>query len=255
MHTAGFMLKVCCFCLLCWLRESKTRGKTIESDREREKEKEGGKTRESWATEQHCAKQLWHSQIFPWLLSAGTWTLGLLGFGGQPRPHNPPSAPSSCLTPLWPRAEDRKIRAVPSQRDSFILPAGIPPVTMAYIMGNIAGPRRNQSPPPPPNNLLFFFLTNLSFSLPPFPPCCTFSALPPPVIYLSGPRARAHLLHTPSTQSWSPATHKHTHVHERDPSRTAVFTHAHAGANAHALQQMLCSSNVYFLYGHARLAF
>lgn len=36
---------------------------------------------------------------------------------------------------------------MPSQRDSFISPAGIVPVTRAYIMGNIAGPRRKQPPP------------------------------------------------------------------------------------------------------------
>ncbi len=220
MHTAGFMLKVCCFCLLCWLRESKTRGKTIESDREREKEKEGGKTRESWATEQHCAKQLWHSQISPWLLSAGTWTLGLLGFGGQPRPHNPPSAPSSCLTPLWPRAEDRKIRAVPSQRDSFILPAGILPVTMAYIMGNIAGPRRNQSPPPL-NNLLSFF---------PHQSILLFAPLPSLLHFLCSPSA--------CDISFGPSRPGTFITHALDtilkPSHTQTHTRAWAGSIAHS---------------------
>lgn len=209
-----------------------------------EQAREKGKVGQERSTERRREKlshrtalceQLWHSQISPWLLSAGTWTLGLLGFGGQPRPHNPPSAPSSCLTPPWPRSEDRKIRAVPSQRDSFILPVGMLPVTRAYIMGNIAGPRRKQPLPPflffltnrsspfyPISVLLFLFLFPLLCTppLPPhsilFLPLCT----PPPllfVIYLFGPTRLGTFITDsldtilkPSHQQCSGTEHKHT---------------------------------------------
>ncbi len=248
MHTAGFMLKVCCFCLLCWLRESKTRGKTIESDREREKEKEGGKTRESWATEQHCAKQLWHSQISPWLLSAGTWTLGLLGFGGQPRPHNPPSAPSSCLTPLWPRAEDRKIRAVPSQRDSFILPAGILPVTMAYIMGNIAGPRRNQSPPL--NNLLSFFPHQSILLSAPLPSLLHFLCSPSACDISFVALALGHIYYTRPRHNLEAQPHTNTHTCMSGIHRAQPFSHTHMQAPMHTRSnrcsvQVMCTFCMY----------
>lgn len=113
-YTSDFVFKISSFVCVS-VKESNRRGKTATGGG-RSGTRESKKNGESWATEQRCCEQLWHSQISPWLLSAGTWTLGLLGFGGQPRPHNPPSAPSSCLTPPWPRAEDRKIQAVPSQR-------------------------------------------------------------------------------------------------------------------------------------------
>lgn len=138
--------------------------------------------------------------LSPWLLSAGTWTLGLLGFGGQPRPHNPPSAPSSCLTPPWPRSEDRKIRAVPSQRDSFILPAGTLPVTRAYIMGNIARPRRKHTPHP----------------IPPFPHWSILPSLP-------------HLLSLLHFFSHSPpAPFSSFHVHSASPPVCDIFFRAHS---------------------------
>lgn len=96
---------------------------------------------------------------------------------------------------------------MPSQRDSFILAAGMLPVTRAYIMGNIVGPRRNGPLPPV---FFFFFLINrftslflpsaLYFSSCLFPLCspltpicsilfsplCTLPPLPF-VIYLFGP--------------------------------------------------------------------
>lgn len=215
------MFKVCSlFFYMCVSVRQRQRKKWDKGDAENERER-------SWATEQRRCEQLWHSQISPWLLSAGTWTLGLFGFGGQPRPHNPPSAPSSCLTPPWPRSEDRKIRAVPSQRDSFILPAGMLPVTRAYIMGNIAGPRRKQPLPPfllfltnrsSPLYPISFLLFSISFPTPaplllhplstPLPtpyPCAL--CLPSCLWYIFlGPLARAHLLQTASTQSWNWAT-------------------------------------------------
>ena len=216
------------------------------------------RVRASWATEQRCCEQLWHSQISPWLLSAGTWTLGLLGFGGRPRPHNPPSAPSSCLTPPWPRAEDRKIRAVPSQRDSFILPAGMLPVTRAYIMGNIAGPRRKQPLPPLslfPHQSILPFLAHLLFfisfpTLLPFspplrsilsPPLCT---LPPLlfVIYLFGPtRLGTFITDSPDTilkpshQQHNGKTHTQTHSSAQAHTRVGVCLHT-----AKHLQLVLC---------------
>lgn len=161
-------------CVFDSVKSSKKRRGNRQQRRERRsgtRESQRNKARESWATEQRCSEQLWHSQISPWLLSAGTWTLGLLGFGGKPRPHNPLSASSSCLTPPWPRAEDRKIRAMPSQRDSFILPAGMLPVTRAYIMGNIAGPRRNSPCPYSSSSSSFYFSLLIN---PPFSPSSPF---------------------------------------------------------------------------------
>lgn len=235
---------VCVCVCLCVSRKVRGGGKQATEKGELGQERIGERGRESWATEQRCCEQLWHSQISPWLLSAGTWTLGLLGFGGQPRPHNPPSAPSSCLTPPWPRIEDRKIRTVPSQRDSFILPAGMLPVTRAYIMGNIAGPRRNSpcphfsfslpiDPPlsPPSSFSSSSFLFPLQSPLTPtfsilFLPLCT---LPPLlfVIYLFGPTRLgtfitdsldtilkpSHQQHNSTARThWHAEKHKRTHV-------------------------------------------
>lgn len=150
--------------------------------------------------------------LSPWLLSAGTWTLGLLGFGGRPRPHNPPSAPSSCLTPPWPRSKDRKIQVVPSQRESFILPVGTLPVTRAYIMGNIARPRRKHPPHPP-------------LCIPPFP---DWSILP----FL--PHLRSLLLHFFSHSP--PGPFSSSHVHSASPPVCDIFFWAHSPRHIYCRQ-------------------
>lgn len=102
MHTASFMLKVCCFCLLCWLRESKTRGKTIESDREREREKERGKKREL----SHRAAPRGAAVALPdFPLIAFSWYLnpGPFGFWRPAQtpqsPQRPIQLPDPSLTP------------------------------------------------------------------------------------------------------------------------------------------------------------
>lgn len=195
---------------------------------------------------------------FSWYLNPGP-----LGFGGQPRPHNPPSAPSSCLTPPWPRAEDRKIRAVPSQRDSFILPAGMLPVTRAYIMGNIAGPRRKQTLPPflfsltnrsSPFFPISFLLFCISFPTPLLsrphllrplpspvhsasPPVCdiSFWAHSPGHIYYRQPR------HNPEAEP--PATQRHsTHsqAHTNAQAHTRVWACVRLCAHSEAFQFVLC---------------